>query len=529
MPVIYEYGDSSAGPWSEEKPTAVGSHWVRARVEASSSYNAAVSAAVSFQILNGPGDVFRDYVEITIGAAAAETEDFVYSLSLSESSPVGFLYSRAGSTGEGLAFTDADGNALEYMVDNWNANGASTVFVKLNLLTTSQTIRLFWCVRDGKTSAGSSSLDDPTGGSQPGYSFDLVVRDGKRVNYWLSYPALTKAKWDPADPTDPPIAVDSFGALAEGTSALLYVTNLNTGAVSSGITTAGGYFGAVFGPDDNAGDYEQIDYVIDYFVVGHETYDDLKGHADSLTQNGRVLLANDVANMGDDAGFAVTDQSYWQTDSSAYSTYWVHSGDVGNITTYPCPYLKALPNHVLYTGGAAANALWTLEDVYIGNQYSSDLSLLSTRCALPYSTSSKAISSSTAAAGLGESGNMLLRNKIGANICSPTYTDGIGTIYFDVVNGDTRGTVGSINKIAVKISTDGGDTWTACKMKPFKTLGGAAFVADQTDTTELSLAITSGGGADNFYRVCVPVNIAGNVKFCIERTAKTRKIGRAHV
>ena len=525
-PVIYEYGDSATGPWAAAKPTAVGTHWVRARIEETPSYNAAVSDPVSFEILNGPGDVFRDYVEIMIDGAVSAVANFIYTLQLSESSPVGFLYSRAGATGEALALTDADGIGLAYKVDEWNTNGTSRIFVKLPTLSTSpQTIRLFWCVRDGKTAPGPTpAIDDPSGAAQPGYTFDLVVRDGRRVNYWLTYPELTKTSWDSADD---PGTVASYGTLAEGAASLLYVTNLNTGAVSPGITTAGGYFSAVFGPYDPVGVYEPLEYGVDFFVIGHVTYDDLSGGV-GLTQNGRVLLANDVANTGSDAGYAVTDQSYWQTDPSAYSTYWVHSGEPGDKTTYPCPYLMPLsgspyPNHVLCMttdGGATSNELWTLTDVYIGNQYSTGPSLLSTRCALPYSTSSKAISSASAAAGLAESGNMLLRNKVGANILSPVYTNGIGTIYFDVVNGDTYDVISAgHSKIAVRISTDGGETWTYCKMKPFKTVGGSAFTADQTDTTELTLAITSGGGADSFYRVCVPVDVSGNVRFSIERTA----------
>ena len=520
----YWYGESETGPWVSEKPTEAGPHYLRALIEETDSYNGA-EKVVQFEILNGPGDVYRDYVEINIGAASSASSDFVYTLKLAEGAPVGFLYSRAGKTGEDMTFTDADGNVLDYKVDYWNTSGESTVWLRLPELSTSpQTIRLFWYVREGKTPPShSSQVGEPSGDPQPSCDFDLVVRDGKRVNYWLTYPSLTKTKWDSEDAT--PGAVASAGTIAEGTSELLYVTNLNTGAVSSGIPTAGGSYGAVFGPHDPGSVYEKLEYVIDFFVVGHVTYDDLAGDAGGLTQNGRVLLANDDSAPG---GHAVTDQSYWQTDSMNYATYWEHSEEHGAKSSV-FPYLRPYATHILYTTDGDGNAvkLWTLSDVVIGSTYSSGPTFRSTGCFLPNSSTAKAISAETASPGLAEQGTMLLRNKVfndanneGPFIMSPVYTNGVGTIYFDVVNADTRNAATGINKIKVEVSTDGGTNFTAYAMKPLKRDGTSYFVADQTDTTELSLEITSGGTADNFYRVAVPVDASGNVQFRIVRSAR---------
>ena len=512
----YSYGESATGPWDSAKPTEVGTHYLRAYIEATDSYNSA-EAVTTFSIVDGPGDVYRDYVEITIGAASSAVDDFVYELKFGEGSPVGFLYSRAGATGDDLAITDADGSLLDYRVYDWNVSGESTIRVKLPTLSTApQVIRLFWCVREGKTPPPhASAVDEPSGAPQPSYDFDLVVRDGKRVNYWLTYPSLSKTKWDAA--TESPAAIDSYGTVAEGLSSLLYVTNLNTGVVLPGIASVGGSFSAVFGPHDPAGDYEPLEYPIDYFVIGHVTYGDLSGEffgeEDGLTKNGRVLLANDDSAPG---GYAVKGQSYWQTDSTAYATYWEHSG-VDSVNVYAYPYLRPYPNHVLYSAGGE---LWRLEDVFIGNTYASGPVARDAGCYLPNSSTAKAISSETASPGLAEQGNMVMRNKEGAVILSPIYTNGVGTIYFDAVNANTTYADAGNYKIKIEVSLDAGTNYTEYAMKPFKRENTTAFVADQTGTKELKLEIASGGTADNFYRVAVPVDSSASVRFRIVRTAR---------
>ena len=515
----YEYGESATGPWSAEKPTAVGTHYLRAYIEETESYNAA-EAVAAFNVVEGPGDVYRDYVEITVGAASSTVSDFVYELKLAEGAPVGFLYERAGETGEDLTVTDANGARLPYSVETWNTAGESTLYVKLpELATAPQVIRLFWFVRDGKTPPSHESAGNPSGDPQPSYDFDLVVRDGKRVNYWLTYPTIEAPKWDSSEPA-PSYTV---GTVAEGLSSLLYSTNLNTGAVSPGLPTSGGSFSVVFGPYDPAGDYEPLEYGIDVFVVGHVTYDDLagdfSGEEDALTRNGRVLLANDDSAPA----HAVKGQSYWQTDGTAYSTYWEHSEDHG-VSSATFPYIRPYANHTLYAKDSEGNAvtLWTLENVLIGSTYARGPVARDNACYLPNSSTAKAISSETASAGLAEQGTMIMRNIDGkeAAILSPLYTNGVGTVYFDVVNSSTdRATDGSY-KIQVEVSVDGGVNYEPYKMKPFKREGTAAFVPDQTDTKELTLAITTGGTADNFYRVAVPVDTSGNVRFKIVRTAR---------
>ena len=176
----------------------------------------------------------------------------------------------------------------------------------------------------------------------------------------------------------------------------------------------------------------------------------------------------------------------------------------------------------MYTKDGDGNAvtLWTFGDVRIGNNYRTDLIRQPKACYLPNSPTAKAISSESATPGLSEQGNIVMRNNLNAYIISPLYTNGVGTIYFDAVNDGTVYPGAGYYKIKVEVSVDGGVNYKAYPMKPFKREDSTSFVADQTDTTELSLDIQSGGKVDNFYRVAVPVNNGGNVQFRIVRTSR---------
>ena len=61
--------------------------------------------------------------------------------------------------------------------------------------------------------------------------------------------------------------------------------------------------------------------------------------------------------------------------------------------------------------------------------------------------------------------------------------------------------------------------WVAAGMIPFKRDGTPGFV-EESKTNELALSVTHGGTMDNFYRVVVPLDIAGPVRFRIRRTSK---------
>ena len=142
-----------------------------------------------------------------------------------------------------------------------------------------------------------------------------------------------------------------------------------------------------------------------------------------------------------------------------------------------------------------------------------------------------------------------MRNMEGAAVYSPCYTNGIGTIYFDAVNG-WKG-INEYNNIVVEIATrtieglpptdencmvpttnvvDGIEVvdtnwygkldetcWTRYPMHPFVITNGVGFV-ETNSTTELSLQMNIGGRADSFYRVVVPVDYTEAIRFRIRRT-----------
>ena len=153
-----------------------------------------------------------------------------------------------------------------------------------------------------------------------------------------------------------------------------------------------------------------------------------------------------------------------------------------------------------------------------------------------------------------------MQNTTDAVVYSSCFTNGIGTIYFDAVNGWCRSAENYENyKLVVEICTNtveglaptdinafsrtvtinevvaGDDVvyvenvetnlygnlegqWHQVDVMPFLRNGTDDFVK-QDATNELALAVDNGGTMDNFYRIVVPLDITGPVRFRIRRTA----------
>ncbi len=120
LALLPEYADSEGGPYQSQVPTEIGTHWVRLRIADTVNYTGDTKAT-SFRIVNGLGNTFTDYVEITIEGypGPGELTNFPYKVVLSEKKPNGFLYSRVGSPDQ-MAFTDADNKVIDYEVGKWN-------------------------------------------------------------------------------------------------------------------------------------------------------------------------------------------------------------------------------------------------------------------------------------------------------------------------------------------------------------------------------------------------------------------------
>ena len=399
------------------------------------------------------------------------------------------------------------------------------------------------------------------------YGTVVVTPDVTLKNAWLTVPAFGVSVINVGED---PTGFLSSGAARYGQPTNVWCTLGDTVIDDITQAPAGSYKVKVWVPAGAAGTRRWdalAAYEFPLTVLAISPYRNLIGDSGTLTQSGRVLTVND------DDGFdpAVADQSYWQTNTTdtAYETYWTHEEDVSKTLRL----MEGTVHTLQTTDGVAAlcgaTRLWRLEDIRIGSTYAADnLNMLLTKNFLPYSPTAKAISGPGGATGAQEeSAHLVMRNVAGAAIYSPCYTNGIGTLYFDAVNGWTEG-AGEFYNIEVQIATncvDGYGTpynalptdanvqaivstpiteedldgnlvtngwvsvtnhyayanWQTVELTPLlrdlTAYGDGAFHAlDATNT--LALAMANGGTMDNFYRVCAKINYDGPVRFRIIRT-----------
>ena len=83
--------------------------------------------------------VFSKQVEFTVSGytGTSTLSDFPVAVRIAAGSPSGFSYSDMASSANGgeLRFADSSGNSLSYEIEQWNANGASLVWVKMPSLS----------------------------------------------------------------------------------------------------------------------------------------------------------------------------------------------------------------------------------------------------------------------------------------------------------------------------------------------------------------------------------------------------------
>ena len=568
---VYEYADSiGAETWSSEKPTAAGTHYVRVRAPNNRDYSYEPKYA-AFNIINGPGGQFTDYVELTIAAhSGAPLDNFPYLVTLSEKESqngqtqpggtaygvddlVGFIYERAGRNGDDMAFTDMDGNVLLYKVKEWNPGGESKVYVKIPQIGTEpQKIMLYWHLRDGENAPEHypDMVSTNAAAGQPDCAFGLVSKDGKAINYFTQLPTMDPTSWN-----------------VGGTQGVITDALLATGSVSMAVMNSfgekqpgyppekPGAYRAVFSPHDPDGEYEELAYGIDFSIIAGDTgTNDLSGGLTGefkLTENGRVMLVND--DVGDAGHPTVKGQAYWRTSDNSPKTYWKHwDSSEKYVTQYNATIFGGKTMHSLNVVGddGTERVLWRLYNAGIGNGFMSGSTtagqLQSSRCALPWSSTSlpSTYDDSSVQGDNKESANVVLRNMEGAVVYSPCYTNGIGTIYFDAVNNNaiTGNYQPSHHRIVVEVATtteDGAEPtdenadwsggtepskipdglWKPYAMLPLK-YDGTSFSACDT-TKDLALDIATQHTWENFYRICVKVEVRSSVRFRIRRVSNT--------
>lgn len=271
--------------------------------------------------------------------------------------------------------------------------------------------------------------------------------------------------------------------------------------------------------------------------------------------NDRLLLMNNDQNTI----CPVTGQGYNDTFTFSLpsgSTFWTHDGAAAP-TSSSYADVKSLKNikdgdhHILWLKSEApdttvvSNKLWELVDCRAGSCVAAASTTSKPRNWVPWTTTSVDIDSSAKlkATDYTKAGMISMQNTASSAIYSPLYSDGIGTIYFDAVNG----WVGGTGDLAIDIATntvDGSEftrestncVWSALTFDVLYVPGPAArkasFVKDKNvSTVKLASRATStvaasgiaaavgGTGGTFFYRVRANLDYRGPIRFRIRRVA----------
>ena len=376
------------------------------------------------------------------------------------------------------------------------------------------------------------------------------IYDGRVArNGWKVLPSLSKANWDEGEEA----ATYEVGEPLLGTPSVSFRI-MPTGVETNEMPTVRGNYQIVFTvPAAEDGSYDGMEYAIDFAIVDHSPYTSVGGlNGDS----GRVLLMNRDRN----SKCPVDRQGYSDT-STKQSTFWEYLNET--------PYSGIGDNNlqdgtefILWTKGYGSK-LWYLANCRHGNTFpqDDDAPLLGYQNYLSWSEDSYSYYRRTLLASREGVGHCVMQNTTDAAVYSSCYADGIGTIYFDAVNGWTNN-VGGTYCLVVEVATnvigsalapadeniweehliydegtvdpESGEVtpnvigaytnwyekadWKPVRMFSLKMDGTAAF-EKLPATEELDLDIVNGGTISNFFRVYVPLNYRMPARFRIRRTS----------
>ncbi len=388
----------------------------------------------------------------------------------------------------------------------------------------------------------------------------VVTKDGVEIDYWMSKPSLSPLTWEEGDA---PTITFTPGKLRSGATITNWCVNaVNFEVVTNEISQAalaalkpGSY--CIYSESMGSASCERVET---YFTVAAAVGVDTVGD----TAGGRILLLNnDCKVSGDRRNPEISHQGY-ADNRTTDSTYWQHL-DVDSISAFN---LRNGTSSILWAQGDIK--LWHLNECRHGNTFPRNndtvqLSTLLEQNFLPWSTTSLRSSSynSNLAMRRRDVGQILMRDTKEATVYSPCYTNGIGTIYFDAVNGwndniysytgigsevnpnayqlvvematatldgleptdancwtftDVTNELGEVISVTTNWYGNLDDTcWAACTVYPVRVCG-ETLTAD-APTEVLSLDIAQGGSMTNYYRVYVPVDLISPVRFRIRRVS----------
>lgn len=231
----------------------------------------------------------------------------------------------------------------------------------------------------------------------------------------------------------------------------------------------------------------------------------------------RILLMNNDSRLRCPIKF----QGYNDTDPTK-DTYWVHVGGKASGTLLN---VQLGTNHIFYSKGGGK--LWELQCCRAGSAASASKG----RNYLPWASTAYGIDGTTkpipaTVAGYKQVACVIMQNTDAARVYSPFYTNGIGTIYFDAVNGWTTSSDGQID---VQIATNAVEgivfsTDTPYEELEWRNLPFDVLTVENSSTVSLveqgvsSLTLASqAGGSSLFYRVRAHLNYYGPIRFRIRR------------
>ena len=384
-----------------------------------------------------------------------------------------------------------------------------------------------------------------------------VKKDGVALNYWIDIPTLDKLLWDV---TESPAAIATAGSVAHGvvTNVIYSVYDKTQTFTDLSQLTASGFYRIEFFADGAEG-YAEVEKVIyDLQVTMSQPYEKIGG---TNGDSGRILLMNRDTNTK-----CPIDYQGFNDNKATLNTYWNHlnTDSAAGGGTLPFNLQVGTESQLMTKGGE--RRLWHIVNCRHGNTCPVEQtgSLSPVQNYLPYSSTSKSFKSRATNVRQNTPGQVVMRN-VGdsdpanadnsAVVYSSCFTEGIGTIYFDAVNGWCRTTENYENyKIVVEYATNTvhgtvptdlnsmtvateydaeenpvvktnfygnitADQWHRAEMIPFIRDNTAEFVR-QDATNELALAVKTGGTMNNFYRVVVPLDIVGPVRFRIRRVSR---------
>ena len=393
-----------------------------------------------------------------------------------------------------------------------------------------------------------------------------MIHDTSKLleNRWVRRPSLSKTNWSPYEE---PAEVDVGETLGDDLSIHVRVRyqNRTTGEISpfdAPLPTELGEYRAIFTfPGNHLWSF--LEETVDFRIVIERPIHDYGQAAD-----GRTLLANDDYSM---PGGEVVSQGYDDVEEGWGFPYWKHLDAEGNpdgssetdaTSLSPLYNLFGATHHELWEDGADGEKLWGLMDVRMGNTFANRRYHPSDRGTQnlparqnflawnPLSQRMLSYSGLPVGESRGWAGVFLMRNAQNASINSKLFDDGIGTIYFDAVNGfadNVTNDFGELNyELVVEVATnwcyrEGGIRYEGYGPPTDEKIAAEGvyspyYYADfqpvtmhvyrfhgetceEFETTRLKLEETAGGSVTNFYRVRARVNSEVPARFRIRRVA----------